>query len=420
MATFEQGLLKPSDDFGIKGRVEHLISYKDHGKSEQQKRRETQLSRQRQERRQLYQTIRDIVSEEEQASKADDEMQDSPGDKGRGKREHKVDYAKQLMLPEWMNAVPEGMNGQYFVLPRPEGKRCIVVAFNGRTTSRQRNGFLLDRFVSSLPAGGHTPGLSGTGYCLLDCIFHEPDQTYYILDLMVWRSSTIMYDSDTECRFHWLYSKLQECPGIAAVSQYNKYPFLPVPRYECTRDGLYTAYAGDFGFVKDGLLLYHKGTRYVLDSTPLVLLWKDAYCCRYFQQSFNVQDDRQMCTLTVTASGAVVTADDPPVTVAMLDPSTMAQLNIRPDSLLKFEVANVSVDPPGVGNIQLKGRTVPLRGIGDSWSKIVFHHHARLSTGVTVDMLAAASTLPPVAFEGGEHDAQAATENADPAQPGTA
>lgn len=48
------------------------------------------------------------------------------------RREH---FAKQLMVPEWMVDIPRDLNGKgselgagWYVLPRPEGKRCLVIA----------------------------------------------------------------------------------------------------------------------------------------------------------------------------------------------------------------------------------------------------------------------------------------------------
>lgn len=48
------------------------------------------------------------------------------------RREH---FSQQLMVPEWMVDVPVDLNGAgsttgegWYVMPRPEGKRCLVVA----------------------------------------------------------------------------------------------------------------------------------------------------------------------------------------------------------------------------------------------------------------------------------------------------
>lgn len=68
-----------------------------------------------------------------------------------------------------------------YALPRPEGQRCLVVAARGQTVARLRSGALLERFASLLPAGGPGQGGGEDCFCILDCVYHAPDQTYYIL-----------------------------------------------------------------------------------------------------------------------------------------------------------------------------------------------------------------------------------------------
>jgi snurportin-1 len=41
-------------------------------------------------------------------------------------------------------------------LPRPEGVRCLVIAAQGETVSRKRNGLVLHRFHSALPSGSRS------------------------------------------------------------------------------------------------------------------------------------------------------------------------------------------------------------------------------------------------------------------------
>lgn len=59
-------------------------------------------------------------------------------------------------------------------MPRPEGQRCLVIAANGVTLSRQRNGRILHSFPSALPNGARTKEVAAGShvYCILDCIFH--------------------------------------------------------------------------------------------------------------------------------------------------------------------------------------------------------------------------------------------------------
>lgn len=73
-----------------------------------------------------------------------------------------------------------------YALPRPEGQRCLVISARGQTVSRLRSGVLFERFASRLPAGG--PGQGGDdNFCIMDCVYHAADETYYILgELLEW------------------------------------------------------------------------------------------------------------------------------------------------------------------------------------------------------------------------------------------
>jgi snurportin-1 len=88
-------------------------------------------------------------------------------------------WAGQLMLPEWLVEAPADLAAAWYVLPRPEGQRCLVVAARGQTVARLPGGAELERFASALPAGA--PGGGGGEGCVLDCVRHEGDGTYYVL-----------------------------------------------------------------------------------------------------------------------------------------------------------------------------------------------------------------------------------------------
>lgn len=88
----------------------------------------------------------------------------------------KAYFARQLMQPEWMSDIPQDLGSSWLVMPRPEGKRCLVISTGNYTYARSRTGALLLRFPSKLPGGG--PGTSGgeSCYCVLDCILQEQEQ----------------------------------------------------------------------------------------------------------------------------------------------------------------------------------------------------------------------------------------------------
>ncbi|CAM9132949.1 unnamed protein product [Scytosiphon promiscuus] len=204
------------------------------------------------------------------------------------RRDH---WANQLCTPEWMLTVPSDLNGAgspvgagWYVMARPEGKRVLVISTKGETVARQMSGAITHRFSSNLPGGsaaGRRGGSKGGGYCILDCVFHELDQTFFVLDMMAWKSYPL-YDCNTDFRFYWVRTKLMEADGpLDTVSSRNAYRIKATPYHECDRQGLAHAYSSPMPFIKDGLLFHLKAAHYQLGPTPLVLMWKDASVTRY-------------------------------------------------------------------------------------------------------------------------------------------
>lgn len=85
----------------------------------------------------------------------------------------------------------------------------------------------------------------------------QPDQTYYVIDMVCWRGYSL-YDCTAEFRFFWLNSKLTETGACNPPSVYHRYRFSVVPIYDCDQNGLHAAYAGAVPYGKDGLLFYNK------------------------------------------------------------------------------------------------------------------------------------------------------------------
>ncbi|XP_072349139.1 snurportin-1 isoform X3 [Scyliorhinus torazame] len=152
-------------------------------------------------------------------------------------------YANQLMLSEWLVDVPGDLVEDWLLVVCPVGKRTLIVASRGSTAAYTRSGYCVNRFPSLLPGGNRHNSATGKDYTILDCIYSEVNRTFFVLDVMCWRGHPV-YDCQTEFRFFWLQSKLQEeGENLAEIVSRN-----PV----------------------DGLLFYHKLTHYTPGSTPLV------------------------------------------------------------------------------------------------------------------------------------------------------
>lgn len=295
-------------------------------------------------------------------------------------------FAKQLMLPEWMIDVPDRLNTDWYVCARPAGKRCFVVSSNGFTVSRLRNGSLLHRFPSALPNGARTNNnsRSGQSYCILDCIFHEADQTYYVIDMVCWAGMS-MYECTTEFRFFWLNSKLVESGACNDPSSYHKYRFRTLIVYNCDQEGLKAAYNEPVLYVKDGLLFYNKHAQYESGNTPLVLVWKDENCSQYVldTDSKGQIPDQQQVVLELLYDGRLATLDDPPVIFGCLDSDFIQKTGLRTGDLLRF-----SINQGGLcfkdgqlerADLNYLGKSNRARAFADSYSKVMFQYAARHS-----------------------------------------
>lgn len=58
------------------------------------------------------------------------------------------------------------------VMPRPDGRRCLVIASNCWTVSRLRTGRVLHSFPSPLPGGSTASSSGADSFSILDCVFH--------------------------------------------------------------------------------------------------------------------------------------------------------------------------------------------------------------------------------------------------------
>ncbi|EXB98025.1 hypothetical protein L484_005514 [Morus notabilis] len=340
----------------------------------------------------------DLQSEHEAAESSSKDLDVSQASKLRGAEARKW-FARQLMLPEWMIDVPDRLPLDWYVFARPSGKRCFVVASNGTTISRQRNGSVLHHFPSALPNGARTRDASGSGhsYSILDCIFHEADQTYYVIDMLCWKGYPL-YDCAAEFRFFWLNSKLAETGACEPPSRYHKYRFSLVPICTCDHSGLQAAYSGTVPYVKDGLLFYNKHAHYQPGNTPLSLVWKDESCSQYVidTDSKGQVPSQQQVVLELQDDLKLATSDDPPAVLGSLDLEFTQKSGLHSGSLLRFAIGDgglTIVDGKlEKADLHYLGKSNGARAFADSDSKIMFQYMARHSPLRIDDIVASISS----------------------------
>mmetsp|Transcript_2514 Transcript_2514/g.6563 ORF Transcript_2514/g.6563 Transcript_2514/m.6563 type:complete len:409 (+) Transcript_2514:140-1366(+) len=358
----------------------------------QQKRRDDALARQRSARQVLARRARDL---EEEAHKENARQASDAGSEGAGVRPARTEsrpkphefWSSQLMHPEWLLDIPDTLSTDWFISPRPEGARCIVVASKGVTTSRARSGLILHQFQSRLP-GGSRLDTSGAGACVLDCIYHEANATYYVVDMMVWKGHSL-YDCTTEFRLFWVATKLLEDSGTELPQDLERqgYPFSPLTSFNCSQEALEACRSGAVPFTRDGILFRHKDAHYTPghSPSPLNLVWKDGSTSRYFldTDAAGVVLEHQMVVLEYRMDQTVATSDGPPVVLGKLPQDFVTRLGakLKVGSKLRFSIRDGGIqfcDGQAVGaDLRFEGLSNPRRGRVDFISKILFQYFAR-------------------------------------------
>ena len=86
----------------------------------------------------------------------------------------------------------------------------------------------------------------------LDCISVSTEQTYYVLDVMIWKDFSL-YDCDTECRRFMLKSHMDENEQLGVKSRINPYIFKMLPSFPCDPESLHSTLTSEviIGWIKN-------------------------------------------------------------------------------------------------------------------------------------------------------------------------
>ena len=300
-------------------------------------------------------------------------------------------FAEELGVMEWLIDVPNDLHEDWYVLARPEGKRCLMIAEHGGTTTRLKNGSPHMQFLSPLP-NGCPRSRDRRGRCLLDAVYHENANTFYLVDCMEWDGMSLR-GCDFEFRRFWLEQKLGEVdPTIP-----SDYGLRLIPLEVATRDAIGRAYREALEFEKDGFIFIHREFPHDRGQSPLCLQWKDKHCSRYpvDTDAKGKALERQHVVLRIGGDGATVeTGDAPPIALGTL-PSGFLEKHTKSgldrDVLLRFGIGpgGIHLGPDGRptgADLEMVGACLN-RSAPDLLSRIVFQHMCRMEQQVSIDEL---------------------------------
>ncbi|TDG52886.1 hypothetical protein AWZ03_000429 [Drosophila navojoa] len=250
---------------------------------EQQKLRQQQLLYEQKRRRQLQQDVHRLIKDSDDD---DDDEQEQSTSSGKSKAQQKKRRQRnkntknnnndsksphlRLQQSEWLRHRPDNLS-DWLLVPCPVGKRCLVMASNGRTKVYNKAGRIVMQLRSLLPGDGYVQKFK----TVLDCVYVQEMDTFFVLDALSF-GQQLLLDCDANFRFFWLRSRFDEHGELSERSNRNEKPFKLLEYYDfedasAVEQALqrYPQWEANQPQL-DGLLFYHKEACYTCGSTPLV------------------------------------------------------------------------------------------------------------------------------------------------------
>ncbi|KAF0990736.1 hypothetical protein HZS_3968, partial [Henneguya salminicola] len=180
-------------------------------------------------------------------------------------------YRGYLMESNISARFPFGYD-EWVVVIRPVGTRCLVVSRNVKPNQvYDELGDLIKKFTSILPGGGL--GINGLiriiieGACMIDCIFWEAANRFFILDVLGWNGQIFVHCPPSE-RFSFINLKILDLSIGKAVNNFcilkNIPMFYDLPRFKACINDIVKYSQVTCPFRIDSYLWYHSKSYYDL------------------------------------------------------------------------------------------------------------------------------------------------------------
>ncbi|XP_031333275.1 snurportin-1 isoform X2 [Photinus pyralis] len=176
----------------------------------------------------------------------------------------------KLMLSEWFSDIPNDLELNWLFKLCPSGVRNLVIAYRHKTMAFSIEGKRQAKFISHLPGGG--PHSTFNKFTVLDCVYNVAQKCYYVLDVLAW-NGFVLKNSNTELRFYWIKSKLNETPELKEATRGNPFTFVEVnflPAELPLLEEKLSQVHDDEQVSLDGIIFYHREVTYIENRTPLV------------------------------------------------------------------------------------------------------------------------------------------------------
>lgn len=206
---------------------------------------------------------------------------DTDKNKCTNKNQHRYYFQRDNLIlrvqeAEWMSEQLEDDIDNWYMIPYPKGKRVLIYA--------------RDNFIKVLNKYGHVKYSKLVNrfhdfhqrnrYTILDCIYNEKSNKYFILDVLAYNSHDFI-NCEAMFRFEWIATRMNELNNFDhPMETEDKIILCLPPRIDCSdREHMqkclltYPMFENDETIELDGLIFYHKEANYEIGKTSVAVLW---------------------------------------------------------------------------------------------------------------------------------------------------
>ncbi|KII62411.1 Snurportin-1 [Thelohanellus kitauei] len=180
-------------------------------------------------------------------------------------------HPDELMIPETSRSLPLDFDS-WVVVVRPKGVRYLVLSHHGSTKLYDEEGKHVKTLRTCLPGGGV---FRRGGPCIIDCVYSELSNTFYIVDILSWNKQTFVGCASEE-RFLFVSFKISDilCDHqITSICKRKNFPlFSDLARFKISSPVQVKELVDSLNFQIEGYYIYHmRGMYFVNESSPLFL-----------------------------------------------------------------------------------------------------------------------------------------------------
>lgn len=165
-----------------------------------------------------------------------------------------VYYSNCLMTEACLTSPTLVDSENFLMMLMPEGERVILVSLLQKTLVYSYSGFYLGVAAVSLPAND-----LAEEYCMVDCVMLN--DAFYVRDVILWEGTSLVNVPATQ-RLQFLQESIV-VPGLTVL-----------PVLDCNAHEFSKVAAAEPLSHQQGLLFFHKNSRYTHSLNPDVLLWR--------------------------------------------------------------------------------------------------------------------------------------------------